>query len=352
MRCALLLGGLDKPYMERLMLFLLKKSGYSFDITFFETIEEYYICEELPKFNLAVLDRPYFDAVKDQISEEGVPVLVLEEAMCESVNEAFVLFKYRSAPELSAAIHDCFLRTTDSVSVVNQGKVTQVTGCFAPMGGAGTTTVSHIIARARRGTGERVLHISLDTFTDYDRLYSSDQAYNLSDYSAWLMTRDNWMTGLAQMVAEDKVTGIHYIKSPLHMKDMLDFQEDYLLKWLQHVKEFSDYDRVILDFGSLPMMLAIAVMASCEHKVIISRMDAGGWIKCQRFFEDMKALEVDFADDMTLIGNMAEGSAVDSGHIDLILPRIRDLQTNDKGDWLLNRSSVVYRKLEVWAVEW
>lgn len=352
MRCSLLIGGQDLPYLKGLVRYLMEKSRYSFNITFLETIESFDDLATLDSFHLLLFERTFLKAIcnaEDRLKDHSV--LVLDEVMVEIIRYESI-FKYQKAETICEQIFAFFIAETNEETLQHKAYETKVIGCYSPMGGCGNTMIAQMIAAIKSGIGKKVLFFSLDLFFDYKQTYESSGAYNLSDYSTYLRTNENWLVGLELMVSIDSYTGIRYLKTPNHMQDMLDFQKDLFDKWLKHIRDYGDFDYIVLDFARYAVADLYTNLKSCNEKIITSRIDVCGLDKCRRFIKDMKMSgDEEYIEEAMMIGNqlMEDKNDFDS-EWDLNLKWDESLYKKTVKGRRFNSNAPMYKKMEAFIV--
>lgn len=355
MRCSLLLGGLDRPYMRQLVRYMTSITRYSFQIIYLETIEECMAYDAMNLVHVIVVERTFLEAMPNDDCFGESPLMVLEEGLAECDATNYSMFKYQSASRIATMVYQCFLKQTQYESVQDQSRETRLVGCFSPAGGSGNTSIALMIAIAKSLQGKKVFYISLDVAMVYEEVFSSDQSYNLSDYSTYVMTHDNWVVGLECMKSVDVHTGIEYLKTPNHMQDLLDFQKDYSEEWLTRVKDLSHYDYVVIDFSGEDVLKQLACLRLCDTKVMVGRGDVIGLSKWSRFFMDLERSGEEWLSEVVKIGNPLGSGEVfanpSMSTADWQMRLVRDdalLKVTSNG-WQINQTSEAFRQIEVLA---
>lgn len=351
MRCKLLVGGVDKAYMDKLVSYLLVSSKHSFEITYRDNETKQAIDLSPDDFHLVVFDEPFYESYMDKLMDINMEkLLILTEALAKDLGDGHRIFKYQKADVLESYIYRYFVKMTDLEQVDRQGNDTTVIGCFSPVGGSGNTTVSQVIAKVKNGLGKKVLHVSLDIFPSFHLGYSAIQYHNLSDYIVYMMTKTNWLMGLNKMIAEDERSGIHYFNPHIHMRDLIDFDNDLLEDWVRHIKEYGDYDYIVIDFDSHNMARMLEVLSSCHKKVYTIRHDFVGDNKWASFKRDItKSGKKHLLDNACIISNklMVKPMKVTYDY-DFMMDYDNDLMVMTNKQQRINHSSHTYKKMEAY----
>lgn len=355
MRCSLLFMGDDCEYMNALVTYLVKSTNNTYDITCVETIEECNAIKSLTPYHLVVMEEKLYLMLLNRNPElcESVKqekIVILTEALVADYANMKCIFKYQKGSALEEQINCYLLCVTDQKLMIHQGKATTVIGCYSPMGGAGSTTISQMLASIYNGLNGLVLHLSLDYFPNYCLGYEAIQNANLSDYLAYMMTKDNWVIGLERMVAVDTLTGIHYLKPQVHMQDMIDFSNDLFAQWLDFVKEYGHYDYIIVDMANYDINLMIQALGRCDKKFVTIRQDSVGekkWVNFQRDLEQSQMIEI--LDHAHIISNQLFGTTFKPSYrYDLGLNYDSGLNTETRGKLVINNGSKSYKKMEAY----
>lgn len=357
MRCSIFIGGIDKPYFDKLSYSLMHSKQHAFEITLVTTEDSNEVNEKFASvftdkgdYHLCLFDEPFLGVLdKDTLSQVEPMLVLMTEAISSPNPNLKHLFKYQKAEQLIDAIYKLFIESSSLEMMDQSSKPTKVIGCYSPIGGAGTSTIAQIVASIKASRDKRILHIGTELFPTYHTVYSGNSYHNFSDYLAYIMKQQNWALGLEQMVSVDTITGIHYINPHIHMQDMLEVDDGLFDDFVEHIKNYSGYDYIVIDYSATTQALFMTSVRHCDSRIYCVRNDYSGSKKWFAFVDALKKSEMSHVlSDATLVGmSMYATNLNHNNDCDIDIVYDSELFKQSADGLKLNSSATAYRKLEV-----
>ena len=261
----------DKLYRERFADYLMSYKSKEMELSVFSGITYFLEAVNVEKYQLFVLGRGY-EELLPSIKTMPVPVLVLSEQDYVreriGIEDAQVSYtpKYQS---MEVITHQMYLMTEarrmDKMLEVEDEEL-EVIGVFSPVHHEMQMFFSLLYAQ-KRAKEKKTIYINLMEFSCLEE-YLGKREYDLGDVI--LQLRDSACrpeTILSYIYEHEGVFFILPFQNPENVKEITGNDIKLLLQFLM---DYTDYRRVILDFGGMMRELTVA-LACCNRLFCIGK---------------------------------------------------------------------------------
>lgn len=299
------IGDAELEYGSRLAQFLLEHEQEKCEVCVYTKGEILLSDLELDMPDVVLCTYPFYSTVlADQFSEQDrtSPIIILlNDGEIEDVGgNCRIIDKYQSAEEIVRRIYRFLSEGRDMTSrgySVNR----QILGVFAPWQQEISTlfalTLAQVLAKK-----QRVLYISLQECSGFERLLEEEYEYDLADVIAMIREKcDGAYTGIRSTL--HRIGEADYIPPVSNPSNAVEINGEDICQLLKLLREQSDYEVVILETGGLSEGVYEALsecdsiyspyhesrMQQCRRGQLEDRLEAGGH---QRLTERMQYLKV------------------------------------------------------------
>ena len=261
----------DKLYRERFADYLMSYKAKEVELAVFSGITYFLEAVNVEKYQLFVLGRGY-EELLPSIRKIPVPILVLSEQdyVRESVGIEDVQVSYTSKYQSMEVItHQMYLMTEarriDKKQNVADTEM-EVIGVFSPIHHEMQMFYSFLYAQ-QRAEEKKTIYINLMEFSGFEE-FLGRREYDLGDVI--LQLRDSACRPQAVLSYIYEHEGVSYIQpfqNPENVKEITGKDIKYLLQFLA---DYTDYRRVVLDFGGI-MREVITALEGCNKLFCIGK---------------------------------------------------------------------------------
>ena len=301
----------DKPYRERFADYLMSYKAKEIELSVFSGINYFLEAVNVEKYQLFVLGRGYEELIPG-IRSMPVPVLILSEQdyIREriGIEETQISYtpKYQS---MEVITHQMYLMTEarrkDKVVDVSDENL-EVIGVFSPVHHEMQMFFSLLYAQ-KQAKEKKTIYVNLMEFSGLEA-YLGKREYDLGDVI--LQLRDSACRPDALLSFIYEYDGMFFIPAFQNPENVKEISGKDIGLLLQFLSDYTDYKRVILDFGGM-LSGFVEALGYCNRLFCISKR--GSYFEhCEMVFMEFlkNALEESFLESVKTIVLPNYGQAI------------------------------------------
>ncbi len=250
----------DEAYANSFLEYLEEKQGMPFEIVVFTKKEALLDYLEKGKIQILLISSNAMSQEFEDYDVEEIVLLADEEVLSSYIGYKFI-YKYQSMENLVRQIVDCYVDVVKESSYMpvtkNKG---EIIGIYAPFDSI--ERVGFGIALAQILSAEdRVLYISMQEFSAFDKIFEINYTVNLSDLMYFYKQSPDSLSIKIKAVTYS-MDSVDFIPPLIYSGDLRNIDTEQWLDLIEHIMAVTDYDKIVLEVGQA-MKNPIVILESC-----------------------------------------------------------------------------------------
>lgn len=247
----------DEGYRNRFVTYLVEHRSKDIAVHAFSALELFLDSMKDKVFDIAIFGRG-FEAAKEIVKEQGIPLLLLTDTVPERVAEALgypegeqglceQIFRYQP---METILHEIQVlvgsgRVPKTAVGIHGGRM-EVIGIYSPIRHEMQMPFAMVLSEffAQR---QKVLYVNLMEHSGFLKLFQLAGEYDMGDIV--LRLRSGRLRPETFLKSVYELEGMYYIPPFANPENLHDFSLEDCLSFLKFLEEQTDFEAVVLDFG-------------------------------------------------------------------------------------------------------
>lgn len=231
-------------YGQRMLHYLNKKEQFPFETILFTDVEEVKEYGKKQTVHLLLLDKEYED---EELKHSAEQIVVLSDNLDKAINHFPTVYRFQSVDTLIKEVMQYYeVNMSDSgFRLKKTGNTVKLVGVYSPLHRCLKTSfaLTYGMISARN---ERVLYLSLETFSGFEYLMNQTFGADFSDVIFYQQQGSlaNRLTGIVYTVGQ-----MDYIPPVRCSEDLWSIDCTLFLECLHTLMDSALYDTIVLDMG-------------------------------------------------------------------------------------------------------
>lgn len=272
----------DEEYLVRLRDIINEKNLLPFTLSVFTQPRKFRDYRNKCKVNFCLVSEDMKDHIRP---EESIKVINLcEEEQDEDENS---IYRYRSVDYLVER-----LAALTGVNVVkkNNGKTGKagLIGIYSPIGRCLKTSFSLVLGQLL-AVNNRVLYLNFESYSGFSQLLGREMSPDMADLLYYFKNLEGEFKD-SFVKTRQTLNGMDFIPPAMSFMDITGITEEEWLKFLGKIREWEEYDYIILDLSDYVQGL-FHILRECGHVYMLEKTDGVAMAKIHQYEELLESLD-------------------------------------------------------------
>lgn len=276
----------DGEYLRRLLNVVEKDSDFS--ITVFSDTDSLSDAVRSKKFDVFMFtwdifgNRMSIDNVKADLKillDDG------ENPISGDMGDTLIIEKYQRISNIKKNIFDKYAEVCGRDSRAGRGSFATVVAFYSPIGGAGKTTVSFMVAGRFAAKGQRTFYINLEDISSESVYLPQGEEKGMSDFMGFLGDDRINVNLKLQGMLKEKRQGLFYLNAFSSPNDVLDMTPEDVRLLISGLKKTGLFDVIVVDMSTRTDDKAKEVFELSDKIVFVEKADEISVKKLTKFYE-------------------------------------------------------------------
>lgn len=201
------------------------------------------------------------------------------------------VMKYQHMDRLVSEILRLYAVNTTRDHPVQGRKNTLVVSVASPAGGTGKSSIAAGCSIMCAGRGLRTFYLNLENVPSTERFFRGESNQNFSNILYHLKGSGSLWLRLESAKCSDVRSGVHFFKPPESMLEMIEFEEQDVVRLIREFRSSCVYDMVFVDLSSGLSNINAEVMRHSDIILLVLVQDPVMEIKADVFSRGLDLLE-------------------------------------------------------------
>ena len=216
----------------------------------------------------------------------------VDSADVETIHEQQAICKFQKVELIYKQILSVYSENAGDVSGLKLGdESTKIITFCSPCGGVGTSSMAASCALHYAAKGKKTLYLNLEKYGSSDVFLSGEGQFDFSDIIYALKSRKTNLSIKLESCVKQDVNGVYFFSQPKVALDMLEINEEDIIRLISELSLIGAYDYIIIDmdFGMSREVLKVYKRA---HAIVwVGDGSTSSNTKIQRAYNALNIIE-------------------------------------------------------------
>lgn len=235
----------DKDYLTMLQAYLFKKNPAGFDVVVFDSVSQAVEESKKEQFEILLVGEGVYDTNVIKIAAQKI--FILQEDGLAGITEFSVVSKYQSMEELIRQVLDAFALDEECISVESKGQTpTKLISFYSPDRHKGQSTAALAAAQVLSDMGHKVLHISMQPFSGFEKLLGVQYESDMTDFMYFTLNHSDKLLYKLEGLKRT-IHNVDYLPPALDYSDLVHIAEEEWKRCFDTLLYNGNYSDIVVD---------------------------------------------------------------------------------------------------------
>ena len=233
--------------------------------------------EDIKNYKTYIIDKGIdILLISEKLYEENIPidndtiVILLTDNLINTKNiELNRINKYQSIYTIEKEIISIFQSKSNKEIVEKRANNVKIIGVYSSSGGTGKTTIAIGMAKQLADKNEKVLFLCTEAIVSYTKLLTSSKKDSFSEIIYQIKGENKNLLMKTKGIVNNNQMGFDYFSEPICYEDMLEFSANDWIKYIEYLKEYSNYAFIIVDIESNISEKTKRILGICDEVYMV-----------------------------------------------------------------------------------